>query len=60
MKKTLRLRSESLADLSADELGTVVAAAATYNCSTPNCPSIDFCNPLPTTPVRDCLPPKLG
>lgn len=59
MKKTLRLRTESLAELSFDELGAVVGGeAATYECSTPKCPSLDYCDPLPTTPVRVCLPPR--
>lgn len=60
MKKTLRLRAESLTELSTADLGAVAGAAplATYECSAPKCPSLDYCDPLPTTPIRVCLPPK--
>jgi hypothetical protein len=57
MKKTLRLRSESLTELSSTELEAVAGAAAlaTFECSTPNCPSLDYCNLPATLPVRVCI-----
>ncbi len=57
MKKTLRLRSESLAELSSADLESVAgaAAAATYECSSPKCPSLDYCNLPKTLPVRECI-----
>ena len=60
MRKTLHLRFESLAQLAATDLEAVAGAApmATYECSFPKCPTIDYCDPLPTTPVRECIPPK--
>ncbi len=56
MKKSLRLRSESLNELSLAEMAAVVGGeAATYECSSPKCPSLDYCDPIPTIPVRVCL-----
>lgn len=57
MKKMLRLRAEALTELSAVELEVVNGAVPppTYMCSFPNCPSLDYCNPPPTLPVRECI-----
>jgi hypothetical protein len=57
MKKTLRLRSESLTELTSAELEVVNGAVPppTYQCSNPNCPSLDYCNLPKTLPVRECI-----
>ena len=56
MKKTLRLRSESLAALTSADLEAVAGGAvATYECSFPKCPTLDFCELPVTLPVRECL-----
>ncbi|HWL34689.1 MAG TPA: hypothetical protein VNQ77_00710 [Frankiaceae bacterium] len=57
MKRSLRLRRETLAELTTDELygvvgGTHAGCVATNDCTHE---TIDYCQPTPTLPVRDCL-----
>jgi hypothetical protein len=56
MKRTLRLRSESLTELTPSELGSVAggdASSPTCLCTRYNCYSLDQC-PIPTLPLREC------
>ena len=51
MRRTLRLRSESLAELAMSELGSVAGGALSSTCF--DCWSPHQC-PIPTLPLREC------
>lgn len=56
MNRTLRLRRETLTELTRTELGAV-AGGITQNCNTIhfcNIPTLDAC-PIPTLPLEPCL-----
>ena len=55
MKRTLRLRSESLTELTTSELGSVNGGDSLHTClcTRYDCWSLDVC-PIPTLPLREC------
>ena len=60
MKRTLRLRSEALTELTPAELGSVAGgddSLHTCYCTRYDCFSLDAC-PIPTLPIRECFRPE--
>jgi hypothetical protein len=56
VKRSLHLRAEVLTELSTEEMrGVLGGAETTFACSRYQCPSLDYCDPLPTLPVRVCI-----
>lgn len=55
MRKSLRLRRETLAELGETQLEVIAGAASTPTCmpTCASCFSLDQCN-LPSVPLRDC------